>query len=64
MNRHRIDTSPQQIENRISRRRNKLSDERFDFIGSKCDPLVGCIQESYGISADEAEQLLQQSVKH
>jgi hypothetical protein len=62
MNRHRIDISPQQIENRIRRRRNKLSDERFNFIGSKCDPLVGCIQESYGISEDEAERLLEHSI--
>lgn len=64
MNRHHIETSARQLKSRNRRRRNRFADERSDFIGGKYDPLVGCIQESFGISADEAQRLLEKSITH
>lgn len=63
MNRYHIETSAQQIKSRTRRRDNRFSDERSNLIGGKYDPLIGCIQESFGISADEAERLLENSVR-
>ncbi|MEK6592531.1 MAG: hypothetical protein AABZ67_05555 [Pseudomonadota bacterium] len=64
MNRHRIEGSWRQFKGRIREHRGKFADDHFEMIGSKYDPLVGSIQESYGITEDEAEQLLAQSISH
>lgn len=64
MNRHRSAGSLKQAQTRIRQHWGSLGDDLFEVIGGKCDPLVGSIQESYDISEDEAEQLLEQSIRH
>lgn len=64
MNRHRTAVNLKQARGRTRQHWGRFGDDLFEVIGGKCDPLVGSIQESYGISEDEAEQLLEQSIRH
>lgn len=64
MNRHRIEGSWQQFKGRVKEHWDKFTDDHFETIGGKCDPLVDSIQESYDITEDAAARLLEQSIRH
>jgi len=56
MNWDRIEGNWKQIKGKAKVQWGKLTDDDFDVIAGKKDQLVGKIQESYGISKDEAEK--------
>jgi uncharacterized protein YjbJ (UPF0337 family) len=56
MNWDRIEGNWKQIKGKAKVQWGKLTDDDFDIIAGKKDQLVGKIQESYGISKDEAEK--------
>jgi uncharacterized protein YjbJ (UPF0337 family) len=62
MNRHSLEDNWKQFKGRIKDRQGGFTGDQFEMISGKCDPLVGSIQESYGISEDEAERLLEHSI--
>lgn len=64
MNQYRIEGVWQQIQGRVQEPWGRFGDDEFETISIKFDPLVSSIQESYDITEDEAEQLLQQSIGH
>lgn len=64
MNQYRIEGAWQQIQGRVQEPWSRFGDDEFETISIKFDPLVSSIQESYDITEDEAEQLLQQSIGH
>lgn len=45
-----------QFKGKVKTQWGKLTDDHLDVIGGKRDQLVGKLQESYGISKDEAEE--------
>lgn len=56
MNWDRIEGNWKQFRGKMKEQWGKLTDDDFDVIAGKRDQLVGRIQESYGISKDEAER--------
>lgn len=56
MNWDRIEGNWKQIKGKAKVQWGKLTDDDFDVIAGKRDQLVGKIQESYGVSKDEAEK--------
>ena len=56
MNWDRIEGNWRQLKGKAKEQWGKLTDDEFDTIAGKRDQLVGRIQESYGISQDEADK--------
>jgi uncharacterized protein YjbJ (UPF0337 family) len=56
MNWDRIEGNWKQFKGRVKEQWGKLTDDEIDVIAGKRDQLVGKIQESYGITKDEAEK--------
>lgn len=55
MNWDRIEGNWKQLKGRVMEQWGKLTDDDFDVIAGKRDQLVGKIQETYGITKEEAE---------
>ena len=53
-----------QFKGKVKAQWGKLSDDHLDVIDGKRDQLAGKIQESYGITKDEAEQQIKDFEKH
>jgi uncharacterized protein YjbJ (UPF0337 family) len=58
MNWDRIEGNWKQLKGNVKQQWGKLTDDQLDVIAGKRDKLAGKIQESYGISKDEAEKQL------
>jgi uncharacterized protein YjbJ (UPF0337 family) len=58
MNWDRIEGNWKQFKGSAKQQWGKLTDDQLDVIAGKRDSLAGRIQESYGISKDEAEKQL------
>ena len=58
MNWDRIEGNWKQFKGNVKERWGKLTDDQLDVIAGKRDNLAGKIQETYGISKDEAEKQL------
>ncbi|MGA8009879.1 MAG: CsbD family protein [Thiomonas sp.] len=58
MNWERIEGNWKQLKGQAKEQWGKLTDDQLTEIGGKRDQLAGKIQESYGITKDEAEQQL------
>jgi uncharacterized protein YjbJ (UPF0337 family) len=56
MNWDRIEGNWKQIKGRVKEQWGKLTDDDVDVIAGKRDQLVGKIQETYGITKEEAEK--------
>ena len=56
MNWDRIEGNWRQLKGKAKEQWGQLTDDQFDTIAGKRDQLVGRIQESYGISQDEADK--------
>jgi uncharacterized protein YjbJ (UPF0337 family) len=56
MNWDRIEGNWNQFKGRVKEQWGKLTDDDVDVIAGRRDQLVGKIQESYGITKDEAEK--------
>jgi uncharacterized protein YjbJ (UPF0337 family) len=56
MNWDRIEGNWKQMKGKVKEQWGKLTDDHLDVIAGKRDQLVGRIQESYGISRDEADR--------
>lgn len=66
MNWDRIEGNWKQFKGSIRARWGKLTDDQLDVVSGKRDLLAGRIQETYGVTKDEAEKQLaawQQSQK-
>ncbi|MFO1469329.1 MAG: CsbD family protein [Steroidobacteraceae bacterium] len=66
MNWDRVQGNWKQFKGRVKQQWGKLTDDNLDVIDGHRDVLAGKIQESYGISKDEAERQIndwQRSVK-
>ena len=55
MNWDRVEGNWKQFKGKVKEQWGRLTDDDLDVIGGKKDQLAGKIQESYGISKDEAE---------
>lgn len=64
MNWERIEGNWKQIKGQAKAQWGKLTDDQLTEIGGKREQLAGKIQESYGITKDEAEQQLAAWQKH
>ena len=58
MNRDQIEGNWKQFKGDVKQQWGKLTDDQLDVIAGKRDNLAGKIQETYGISKDEAEKQL------
>jgi uncharacterized protein YjbJ (UPF0337 family) len=58
MNWDRIEGNWKQFKGNVKQQWGKLTDDHLDVIAGKRDKLAGKIQETYGISKDEAEKQL------
>jgi len=58
MNWDRIEGNWKQFKGNVKQQWGKLTDDQLDVIAGKRDDLAGRIQETYGISKDEAEKQL------
>lgn len=58
MNWDRIEGNWKQFKGNVKQQWGKLTDDQLDVIIGKRDKLAGKIQETYGISKDEAEKQL------
>lgn len=58
MNWDRIEGNWKQFKGNVKQQWGKLTDDQLDVIAGKRDNLAGKIQESYGISKEEAEKQL------
>ena len=58
MNWDRVEGNWKQFKGKVKVQWGKLTDDQLDVIAGKRDKLAGRIQESYGISKDEAENQL------
>lgn len=58
MNWDRIEGNWKQFKGNVKQQWGKLTDDQLDVIAGKRDILAGKIQESYGITKDEAEKQL------
>jgi uncharacterized protein YjbJ (UPF0337 family) len=58
MNWDRIEGNWKQLKGSVKERWGKLTDDQLDVIAGKRDNLAGRIQETYGLSKDEAEKQL------
>ena len=58
MNWDRIEGNWKQLKGSVKEQWGKLTDDQLDVIAGKRDKLAGKIQESYGVSKDEAEKQL------
>ena len=56
MNWDRIEGNWKQVKGKVKEQWGRLTDDHLDVIGGKRDQLVGRIQESYGVSRDEADR--------
>ena len=56
MNWDRVEGNWKQFKGKVKEQWGRLTDDDLDVIGGKKDQLTGKIQESYGISKDEAER--------
>ncbi len=56
MNWNTVEGNWKQFKGKIKERWGKLTDDHLDMIAGKRDILVGKLQETYGITATEAEQ--------
>ena len=56
MNWDRVEGNWKQVKGSIKEKWGKLTDDDLDVIAGKRDKLAGRIQETYGISKDEAEK--------
>ena len=56
MNWDRVEGNWKQFKGHVKEQWGRLTDDDLDVIAGKKDQLTGKIQESYGISKDEAEQ--------
>jgi uncharacterized protein YjbJ (UPF0337 family) len=58
MNWDRIEGNWKQLKGNVKQQWGKLTDDQLDVIAGKRDSLAGKIQETYGLSKDEAEKQL------
>jgi uncharacterized protein YjbJ (UPF0337 family) len=58
MNWDRIEGNWKQLKGKAKQQWGKLTDDQLDVVAGNRDELAGKIQESYGISKDEAEKQL------
>jgi uncharacterized protein YjbJ (UPF0337 family) len=58
MNLDRIEGNWKQFKGKAKQQWGKLTDDQLDVIAGKRNELAGKIQESYGVSKDEAEKQL------
>ena len=58
MNWDRIEGNWKQLKGSVKERWGKRTDDQLDVIAGKRDNLAGRIQETYGLSKDEAEKQL------
>jgi uncharacterized protein YjbJ (UPF0337 family) len=58
MNWDHIEGNWKQFKGNVKKQWGKLTDDQIDVIAGKRDKLAGTIQETYGISKDEAEKQL------
>jgi uncharacterized protein YjbJ (UPF0337 family) len=58
MNWDRVEGNWRQFKGQVKEKWGKLTDDQLDQINGRRDQLAGKIQESYGISKDEAERQL------
>jgi uncharacterized protein YjbJ (UPF0337 family) len=56
LNWDRIEGNWKQVKGKAKEQWGKLTDDQLDVIAGKRDQLVGRVQESYGITKDEAEK--------
>ena len=56
MNKDRMEGNWLQFKGKVKEQWGKLTDDDFDVIGGKREQLAGKIQETYGLSKDEAEK--------
>ena len=56
MNWDRIEGNWKQFKGKVKERWGKLTDDDLDVIAGKRDQLLGKLQQSYGLSKDEAER--------
>jgi uncharacterized protein YjbJ (UPF0337 family) len=56
MNWDRIEGNWRQLKGKARQQWGKLTDDQFERIAGKRDVLVGQVQETYGISKDEADR--------
>jgi uncharacterized protein YjbJ (UPF0337 family) len=56
MNWDRIEGNWKQLTGKVKEQWGKLTDDQIDMIAGKRDQLAGRLQESYGITKDEAER--------
>ena len=64
MNWDRIEGNWKQFKGNVKAQWGKITDDQLDVIAGKRDNLAGKIQETYGISKDEAEKQLAAWQKH
>jgi uncharacterized protein YjbJ (UPF0337 family) len=58
MNWDRIEGNWKQLKGNVKQQWGKLTDDQLDVIAGRRDSLAGKIQETYGVSKDEAEKQL------
>lgn len=58
MNWDRIEGNWKQFKGNVKQQWGKLTDDQLDVIGGKRENLAGKIQETYGITKEEAEEQL------
>jgi uncharacterized protein YjbJ (UPF0337 family) len=60
MNWDRIEGNWKQLKGRIREQWARLSDDELDRIAGRRERLAGCLQNSYGIAKDEAENQIRE----
>ena len=53
---NRVEGNWKQVKGKVKEQWGKLTDDQIDMIAGKRDQLAGKLQESYGISKDEADE--------
>ena len=56
MNWDRVEGNWKQLKGKVRQQWGRITDDQIDTIGGKREELTGRIQESYGISRDDAER--------
>jgi uncharacterized protein YjbJ (UPF0337 family) len=60
MNWDRIEGNWKQLKGRIREHWGRLTDDELDGIAGRRERLAGCLQDSYGIAKDEAENQIRE----
>jgi uncharacterized protein YjbJ (UPF0337 family) len=60
MNWDRIEGNWKQLKGRITEQWGRLTDDELDKIAGRRERLAGCLQNSYGIAKDEAENQIRE----